>query len=366
MRKVVLVSITVLLVSGFIFASCAAPTSTPQSPIAPLSPTSIPTASPSPTSTPTAVPSPTSKPTAASPIELKAVSFLPSMTPTTQRFIEFINGINNKTQGGLKITFLGGPEVIGQLQQPQAVKTGVVQMVMTAGAFYKSMLPEVLVFHLSKLSVKEERESGFYDYMVERHKQTNMYYLGRAGVIQPFYVYTKSRVAKPADLKGLKIAQSGAIGIRFLQAFGVNVVIMDITEYYTSIERGVVNGVIYPLAMVDLNLHEVLKYIIVHPVYMHPSILHLVNLDAWNKIPANLQKVMLDDAIEWEGKMETSDQVRAKAYLEKMQKAGMESLEFSSADAKEYTDVAYQVEWDQLKKDAPDLYLKLRQLLREQ
>ena len=54
---------------------------------------------------------------ASGPIEMKAVAFLPTTSIETKMFIEFIEDVQKKTGGVLKIKLLGGPEVIPAREQ---------------------------------------------------------------------------------------------------------------------------------------------------------------------------------------------------------------------------------------------------------
>src|SRR5690554_2671926 len=68
--------------------------------------------------------------------ELRAVHAFPPSLVYTESFMEFVDKVNEAGEGVLKIRILGGPEVIGLSQQPDAVRNGVVDMAYTAASFY--------------------------------------------------------------------------------------------------------------------------------------------------------------------------------------------------------------------------------------
>ena len=75
-----------------------------------------------PASAPTPAPTPTPTPEPAEPIKLKAVSFVPVMSVTAQKFKEFLDGVSDKSNGELEIELIGGPETIPGLELPEALE----------------------------------------------------------------------------------------------------------------------------------------------------------------------------------------------------------------------------------------------------
>jgi TRAP-type C4-dicarboxylate transport system substrate-binding protein len=57
--------------------------------------------------------------------ELKAVHAFPTSLIYTQSFLEFVDEVNEQGEGIIRIRVLGGPEVIGLSQQPDAARNGV-------------------------------------------------------------------------------------------------------------------------------------------------------------------------------------------------------------------------------------------------
>ncbi|OGO42964.1 MAG: hypothetical protein A2Z05_02300 [Chloroflexi bacterium RBG_16_60_22] len=106
----------------------------------------------------------------------------------------------------------------------------------------------------------------------------------------------KRFAALPDDLKGMKVI-AGASLVDMLSQVGAAGVMMGPPDWYMSLERGLVEGqfVHWP-AVYDFHTLELFKF---HTLYgdggiqMSP-IGFMANLDSWNQIPAEYQKIIVD------------------------------------------------------------------------
>jgi len=133
---------------------------------------------------------------------------------------------------------------------------------------------------------------------------------------------------------------------------------------YGGLERG--TFVLYNTAidlMVALSVHEVVKFLIDHPVY-RSNITMPMNIDSWNKLPPHLQKLMTDTYVEFEPKFIEvcrKDQQRGRT---KFAEAGVQFIKFSSSDAEYYVDIAYEAEIEAMIKQMPDTAPKFLKLVK--
>lgn len=299
-------------------------------------------------------------------IKLKAVHFLPAFMDVCKDFIELTKRINSQTEGELQIKVLGGPDVIPPPEQAEALRKGIIDCLMCPTEYYKGLLPEATVFHLGTLTPAEERESGFYDFMVERHKSFGIFYVGRTRAYDPFFVYLKKKIEKPEDFAGLKIGRSAPLCSTLYKSFGASVVTVQAGDFYSALERSVVDGVGHPSdGMTGLSLPEVAEYLLAEPVYLRNSTVFLMNLDQFNKLPGHIQKIIIDTTIAWENERVAIDAARVEKELGIGKQKGLKFINFSEADSKKFSDRAFQVEWDVIKDKQPDLYPELKKLLKQ-
>jgi hypothetical protein len=133
-------------------------------------------------------------------------------------------------------------------------------MALTTGAFYTNLMPEADALKMAQLTITEQRKSGAFDLINEIwSKKANMYYLGRMGEQQPFYLYLTKKIDK-ADLTGLKLRIT-PVYRDFFQAMGATVITTAPGEVYTALERGVVDGYGWPLTgLFDQNWQKMTKF----------------------------------------------------------------------------------------------------------
>ena len=296
-------------------------------------------------------------------IVLKATSVLPENNIVGMVMKEYIAKVNERAEGKLTIEYLGGPEVIPGFDQSEAVRTGTVDLIGTFHNWYMALFPPGAAFDVTPGSPMDERELGIYDYMVELHEDImGVRYLGKLTWGQKMYWFVSKPIEKLEDVRGMQIAASGAHA-EFAKLLGAVPVNLAWGEWYTSLERGVIEGVSTPIGTVrSLNLYDTLWGFVDHPFYNTGTYM-LVNQDSWNRIPKKQQQIMLDVIKEMEvttmqERLQDAENIKAKCL-----EAGLKPIKFSEADAKRFIDTADGVVWaDVQEKVSPEVYNKLREL----
>src|SRR5690349_12117331 len=117
---------------------------------------------------------------AAQETHLRLVSAFPENVFYVKRTTDWIAKVNKDGKGVLQISFIGGPKAIPTFEVGNAVKTGVVDMALSTGAFYTNVMPEADILKLSETSAAEQRANGGYD-LINRiwGEKGNMRYLAK-------------------------------------------------------------------------------------------------------------------------------------------------------------------------------------------
>jgi TRAP-type C4-dicarboxylate transport system substrate-binding protein len=294
-------------------------------------------------------------------VTLRAVSAFAENSIYVVRLQKWIQKVNAEGKGTLQINFIGGPKAIPTFEVGNAVKTGVVDMALSTGAFYTNLMPEADALKLGQLSIAEQRKNGAFEMINEIwNKKANMYYLGRPIEFEPFHLYLNKKIDKP-DLTGLKIRVTPVYRDFFI-ALGANVVTTPPGEVYTALERGVVDGYGWPIGGIfDLNWHEKTKFR-VDPGFYMAEVSVVMNLDSWKKLAPRqreyLQKQMLASEAEndfWKSNSEEETKRQAAA--------GIQTIRFDAATSKQYVDKAYEVGWASAMKASPEYGARMKQLL---
>jgi TRAP-type C4-dicarboxylate transport system substrate-binding protein len=151
--------------------------------------------------------------------------------------------------------------------------------------------------------------------------------------------------------------------IPFIKALGASPITIQPSEIYTSMERGVVEGFMWPrVGMASWGLQEVTKFMIEPGVFqMEPAT--MINLDRWKKIPKDLQDLLLEVIQEYEyiGTMRNSLLVEKEERIR--EKAGVKNIKLPPGEAEKFVKTAYDMTWEEILKAAPEYGPKLKKAM---
>jgi TRAP-type C4-dicarboxylate transport system substrate-binding protein len=291
---------------------------------------------------------------------LRLVSAFAENSYYVKRLTEWTQQVNAEGKGLLHINFIGGPKAIPTFEVGNAVKTGVVDMAMSTGAFYTNVMPEADALKLTQIPIAEQRKNGAYELINQIwNRKANMQYLGRMVEHQPFHLYLTKKIDKP-DLTGLKIRIT-PVYRDFFQALGATVVTTPPGEVYTALERGVVDGYGWPIGGIfDLNWQEKTKAR-VDPGFYDAEVSLIMNLDSWKKLGAQQREFLMKQVLALEAKNGDWDRYTEEETKRQAQ-AGVQTIRFDAATSKRYVDKAYEVGWAAMFKASPDWAPKMKPL----
>lgn len=277
-----------------------------------------------------------------------------------QRLQPWIQKFNAEGKGVLQINFIGGPKAIPPFEAGNAVKTGVVDIALSTGAFYTNVMPEADFLKLTQIPVAEQRKNGAFDAINKVwNEKGNMQYLARMVENQPFHIYTNKKVDKP-DLTGQKIRIT-PVYRDFFQALNANVITTPPGEVYTALERGVVDGYGWPIGGIfDLNWHEKTKFR-VDPGFYDAEVSLTMNLPAYKKLGEAQRNYLQKQLLALEAQngfwaQYTTEEIARQA------KAGIQTIKFDAATAKAFRDKAYDVAWAGAMKQSPEVAKRFKPL----
>lgn len=292
---------------------------------------------------------------------LRVVSAFAENTQYVKNLESLIRNLNAEGKGTLQLNFIGGPKAMPPFEVGNAVRTGVVDIAVTTGAFYTNIMPEADALKLAQVSAPEQRRNGAYE-LINRiwNEKANMVYLGRVIDFTPFHLYLTKKIDKP-DLTGLKIRIT-PVYRDFFQALGATVMQTAPGEVYTALERGVVDGYGWPInGIFDANWHEKTKYR-VDPGFYNAEVSLVMNLDAWKKLSQSQRSLLMRHVIAHEAANESWKKVNDEDTRRQAQ-AGIQVISFDAATSKQYLDKAYDVGWASIIKASPQYGPQLRKLI---
>jgi TRAP-type C4-dicarboxylate transport system substrate-binding protein len=246
-------------------------------------------------------PAKTAAPTAQAPakvITIRMATWHPAKIPAVNAGFWTVREFARRSMGRVKVeeffsgTLAGGKEIL------QACGKGVVDACLWVPPYNPGMGPLAEIGYVP--AVVGSTWSGImafnrcYAEFPEIEKEftsNNVVYLGGTGNPRCNIISTKP-IRSLDDLKGLKINAGGSQQV-LLSKFGVPAISIVSTEVYEALKRGTVDGnVNNPEWARVYNFHEASKYWYDIPVggFIFFSIM---NKDFFNKLPADLQKLLL-------------------------------------------------------------------------
>ncbi|MBW1800911.1 MAG: TRAP transporter substrate-binding protein DctP, partial [Deltaproteobacteria bacterium] len=271
--------------------------------------------------------------------------------------------INELSKGELEIKWLGGPEVIPTPALAEAVIKGRVDIAYNVGMLFADKIPGAAGIAFSPYTPMEERKNGIYEWLDGQFRKGNLHLLARGKTDMPFYTFTNFPVKALNDFKGKQIGGLD-FSMGFFKALGASVVNVPKPDWYTSVQRGVVDGYMLPTGnMVNYKLQEITKYVVDHEINLNQEVI-VINLKKWNSLPKHLQKLMTDVAVQLEYDIRDffqKDTIRARKV---MKDAGLKFLKLSPEEAKRYIEIFRDSVWkDFVKIAGPEIAAETKKVM---
>ena len=291
---------------------------------------------------------------------LRMVSAFTENTQYVKNTLGFIDKLNADGKGKLQINFIGGPKAMPPFEVGNAVRTGVVDVALTTGAYYTNIMPEADALKLTERPATELRKNGG-TALINKiwNEKANMVYLARIVDYSPFHLYLTKKIDKP-DLSGLKIRIT-PVYRDFFQALGAQLMQTAPGEVYTALERGVVDGYGWPIhGIFDLHWNEKTKYR-VDPGFYNAEVSLIMNLDKWKALAPASRELLEREVVAFEAKNDFWKKYNAEE-IRRQKEAGIQVITFPRAQAKKYYDTAYEVGWASIIKASPTYGPQMRKL----
>lgn len=296
-------------------------------------------------------------------IVLEAVSFLPVNNPGTATLEDWINRVEEATEGRVKINWRGGPDVIPSGEQFGALTSNVVDITFGFVGQYQSQLPESLALALSEHTPWEERENGYYEFMVEQHTEIGVQYLGRWLTGSP-RIWLNEPIEKVEELNN-KVIRATPNYQRFFDELGISSSMIDQADVYTSLQTGVVEGFVNGTLFGPRTegWTDSTKYVLDVPFWTQNCVI-LMNSSKWDTISKEDQEAIINATAEYEKEMVKYYEDLEQEERNELEQINVEFIKFADdAEEEKFLEIAYEVEWDFIAEQVEaDALEKIREL----
>ncbi len=243
----------------------------------------------------------------------------------------YIKNVEQASKGQIKIQ-RSGPEVASPFEQLQPVSAGVFDILFTTPAYHQAQTGVGQVFDAIKGDIEKRRATGLVAWADD-------YYNKRFGLriltvhSAPGNHFVLREPLKPGQpLDGLKVRTTPTFDgvVRLLGGTPVN---MSPADAYAAMQKSVIDGITFPsFASADYKLYEVGKFM-TRPTFGLTNVLMLMNARKLAALPADQQKILLDEGkkLEFIGKA-ALDKIATRDE-ETMLKNGVKVVNFDAAIA---------------------------------
>ena len=285
---------------------------------------------------------------------ITATHVFPANWVYSKSFLEFVRKANDAGKGVYQITVRGGPEAIGMMEQPNAVRDGVVDMVYSPCAFYAATVPECDAVSASSIDGPTARKSGAYDAIKEAHiRRMGVFYLGWVDSGIRFNIWSSKEPRFDAqgnlDMKGVKMRGNPIYNAFFTSTLGAQVLNMPSTEVYTALERGTIDMTGWTeIGAMDASWDKFLKYRITPP-FFSTDLGIIVNVRKWNALSDKSREILQRVTIEHEiASVKTLQALRTQEFQE-LEKRGIKPVAMKPDAGKRFQEGARSASAERMK-----------------
>src|SRR5688572_12936515 len=272
---------------------------------------------------------------------ISATHVFPASLIYSRSFLEFVKKANDAGKGEFTIQVRGGPEAIGMMEQPGAVRSGVVDMVYTPCAFYAAAVPECDAMSASTIDGPTARRNGGTELLNQIHqKRIGVYLLGWVDSGIRFNLWSTKEPKLDAtghiDIRGFKVRGNPIYNAFLTNYLGAQTINVNSPDLYTALERGTVEMSAWTqIGLMDLNWDRYLKYRIL-PDFFSTDLVVLVNLKKWNALAPKTREILQRVAIQHETESLQALQKLWKEEEAELKKRGIKTIEQSPDAAKRF------------------------------
>jgi TRAP-type C4-dicarboxylate transport system substrate-binding protein len=211
---------------------------------------------------------------------------------------ELAQAFSERTDGAYQIKVYPGEQLVKVPETMDAVRTGTVEMAsigLGIFAFLDPGLAEVpLLYDNVRANAAACKPSAeLYNQILK--EKLNQVALASYTTGAQELISTKP-VKVLADWKGMMIGATNPESAALASALGASPVTIPWTECYSNLEKGVVDAVLTSTQWTIISgLNDVADYVI--RFYSTPTFnTYLINLDAFNKMPKDVQNILIEEA----------------------------------------------------------------------
>ena len=235
-------------------------------------------------------------------IQITYANFFPPTHIQAKLGDSWAKEVEKRTNGKVKITYYPGGALLKGPKMYDGVLKGIADMGMSVFGYSRGVFPSMEAMDLPmgypNGKVATAIINDFYNkFKPQELNKVKVMYLHAHG---PGLLHSKKAVSKMEDMKGLKIRSYG-FNAKTAAALGGVPVAMGQGGVYEALQKGVVDATLSPMEVLKgWKQAEVIKYTTeCYSVGYTAGFYILMNLDKWNSLPKDIQKIIEEVNGEW-------------------------------------------------------------------
>lgn len=236
-------------------------------------------------------------------INMTYSGFMPPTHAQSKLEAAWCKEVEKRTDGRVKIVHYPGQTLTKAKQNYQGVKTGLSDVGSSVLQYTRGRFPMMDFINLPLGYPSGQVSTAIINEVYEKFQpkeldEVKVMYLHAHG---PGFIHTKGKaVHKMEDLKGLKIRSHGPTA-SMVKALGGTPTAFPMNELYQSLQKGVVQGGLYPLeSNKGWKMAEVTDYVIAcYPTAYSLGFFIVMNKDKWNALSDQDKKIIEEINREW-------------------------------------------------------------------
>jgi len=218
--------------------------------------------------------------------------------------VRYSDLVAQRTKNKVKIDVYPSTQLGNERDMVEGLQLGTIDLVVTSTGPLGGFVPRMFVVDLPFLFRDREHAYQVLDGPIGRELLDAFSAKGMKGLAfweNGFRQITNSvrPIEKPEDLKGIKIrTMENKVHLSAFRAFGASPTPMAWSEVYTALQQKTIDAQENPIAIIYFQkISEVQKHLALTGHFYSPTPL-LMSLKAFNNLSQNIQKIMLDTAME--------------------------------------------------------------------
>ena len=261
--------------------------------------------------------------------------------------------VDKRTGGRVKVECFWGGSLIGAYEQLNAVKSGIIHVTPYYSGYHPDLapLPAMGLFPLINRGPLKEAMAASDEWhstdpaVAAEFKKNNVKYLYSYSAGN-HNLWSKVPIKSLADLKGLRIRTFGPF-LTLFKELGCGLVSVPVPEVYTALERGAVDCTTQYLSnAIGGRYQEVVKSVNLTELGHNVGAPIVMNLDAWNSLPSDIQTIITKINGEMIEKNAEIDREVYNSCMKTLKESGLTTFQFSKDEVGKLTELSRTKVWE--------------------